>query len=66
MANEGETVTDLLFLIPKITADGEYSHESFGRKALTNLDSLLKSRDITLLTKGLQMAIRNFHRLGGL
>ena len=51
MANEGETVTDLLFLIPKITADGEYSHKSFGRKALTNLDSLLKSRDITLLTK---------------
>ena len=51
MANEGETVTDLLFLVPKITADGEYSHESFGRKALTNLDSLLKSTDITLLTK---------------
>ena len=51
MANEGETMTDFLFLVPKITADGEYSHERFGRKALTHLDSLLKSRDITLLTK---------------
>ena len=48
-----ETVTDLIFLGSKITADGDYSHEIIrhlllGRKAMTNLDSLLKSRDITL------------------
>ena len=50
-----ETVTDFIFLGSKITADGECSHEInfllLGRKAVTNLDSLLKSRDITLLTK---------------
>ena len=51
-----ETVTDFIFLGSKITADGDYSHEIkrrllLGRKALTNLDSILKSRDITLLTK---------------
>ena len=51
-----ETVTDFIFLSSKITADGEYSHEIkrhllFGRKAMTNLDSMLKSRNITLLTK---------------
>ena len=51
-----ETVTDLTFLVSKITVDGKCSHEIkrcllFGRKAMTNLDSLLKSRDITLLTK---------------
>ena len=51
-----ETVTDLNFLGSKITADGDCSHEIkrhflFGRKALTNLDSILKSRDITLRTK---------------
>ena len=51
-----ETVTDFLFLGSKITGDGDCSHEIkrhllLGRKALTNLDSLLKSRDITLLTK---------------
>ena len=51
-----ETVRDFIFLDSKITADGEYSHEIrrhllFGRKAMTNLDSILKSRDITLLTK---------------
>jgi len=51
-----ETVTDFLFLGFKITADGERSHEIkrhllFGRKAMINLDSLLKSRDITLPTK---------------
>ena len=51
-----ETVTDLNFLGSKITADGDCSHEIkrhflFGRKALTNLDSMLKSRDITLPTK---------------
>ena len=51
-----ETVTDLIFLGSKITADGDCSHEIkrrllLGRKAMTNLDSILKSRDITLLTK---------------
>ena len=51
-----ETVTDLNFLGSKITADGDCSHEIkrhflFGRKALTNLDSILKRRDITLPTK---------------
>ena len=50
-----ETVTDFIFLGSKITADGDCSHEIkrhllFGRKAMTNLDSVLKSRDITLLT----------------
>ena len=51
-----EAVTDLIFLGPKITAEGDCSHEIkrllfLGRKAMTNLDSILKSRDITLLTK---------------
>jgi len=51
-----ETVTDLIFLGSKITIDGDYSHEIkrcflLGRKAMTNLDNILKSRDITLLTK---------------
>ena len=51
-----ETVTDFLFLGSKITADGDYSHEIkrcllLGRKGMTNLDSIFKSRDITLLTK---------------
>ena len=51
-----ETVTDCIFLGSKITADGDCSHEIkrrllLGRKAKTNLDSILKSRDITLLTK---------------
>ena len=51
-----ETVTDFLFLGSKITADGDCRHEIkrcllLGRKAMTNLDSVLKSRDITLLTK---------------
>jgi len=50
-----ETVTDFLFLGPKITADGDRSHEIkrrllLGRKAMTNLDSILKSRDVTLPT----------------
>ena len=50
-----ETVTDLIFLGSKITVDNEYSHEIkrrllLERKAMTNLDSILKSRDITLLT----------------
>ena len=53
-----ETVTDFIFLGFKITADGDCSHEIkrhllLGRKAMRNLDSILKSRDITLLT--------NFH-----
>ena len=51
-----ETVTDFIFLGPKITADGDYSHEIkrhllLGREIMTNLDSILKSRDMTLLTK---------------
>ena len=51
-----ETVADFIFLGSKITADGDSSHEIkrcflLGRKAMTNLDSILKSRDITLLTK---------------
>ena len=51
-----ETVRDFIFMGSKITADGDYSHEIkrcflFGRKAMTNLDSILKSRDITLSIK---------------
>ena len=51
-----ETVTDFIFLGSKITADGDCSHEIkrrllLGRKAMTNLESILKSRDITLSTK---------------
>ena len=51
-----ETVTDFIFLGSKITADGDCSHEIkrrllLGRKTMTNLDSILKSRDIALLTK---------------
>ena len=51
-----ETVTDFIFWSSKITADGDCSHEIkrrllLGRKAMTNLDSILKSRDITLPTK---------------
>ena len=51
-----ETVTDFIFLGSKITADGDYSHEIkrcllLGRKVMTNLDSILRSRDITLPTK---------------
>ena len=56
---DGETmeiVTDFIFVGSKITADGDCSHEIkgrllLGRKAMTNLDSVFKSRDITLLTK---------------
>ena len=53
--NTMETVTDFIFLGSKITADGDCSnkiktHLLLGRKAMTNLDSILKSRDITLLT----------------
>ena len=46
-----ETVTDFSFLGSKITADGDCSHEIKRRKVMTNLDSILKSRDITLPTK---------------
>ena len=51
-----ETVTDFIFVGSKITADGDCSHEIkstliLGRKTVMNLDSILKSRDITLLTK---------------
>ena len=51
-----ETVTDFIFLGSKVTADGDYSHEIkrpllLGRKTMTNLDSILKSKDITLPTK---------------
>ena len=51
-----ETVTEFIFLGSKITADGDYSHEIkrhllLGQKAMTNLDSILKSRDITSPTK---------------
>ena len=51
-----ETVADFIFLGSKITADGDYSHEIkrcllLGRKAMTNLDSILQSRDIILPTK---------------
>ena len=51
-----ETVADFIFLGSKITADGDCSHEIkrrllLGKKAMTNLDSILKSRDTTLLTK---------------
>ena len=51
-----DRVTDFIFLGSKITADGDYSHKIkrhllLGRKSLTNLESILKSRDITLLTK---------------
>ena len=53
---DGETVSDFIFLGSKITADCDFSHEIkrcllLGRKTMTNLDSILKSRDITLLTK---------------
>ena len=54
---DGETVADFIFLGSKITADGDCSNEIkrcllLGRKDMTNLDSILKSRDITLPTKG--------------
>ena len=53
---DGETVTDFIFMGSKITADGDFSHEIkrhllLGRKVITNLDSIFKSRDITLPTK---------------
>ena len=53
---DGETMKDFVFLGSKITADGDFSHEIkrhllLGRKAMTNLDCILKNRDISLLTK---------------
>ena len=53
---DGERVKDFIFWGSKITADGDYSHEIkrcmlLGRKAMANLDSILKSRDVTLPTK---------------
>ena len=53
---DGETVSDIIFLSSKITADGDCSHEIkrrllLGRKVMTNLDSIFKSREITLPTK---------------
>ena len=56
MMKKMETVADFIFLVSRITADGDCSHEIkrcllLGRKAMANLDSILKSRDITLLTK---------------
>ena len=53
---DGETVSDFIFLGSKITTDGDCSHEIkrrllLGKKVMTNLDSILKSRDITLPTK---------------
>ena len=52
-----ETVTDFIFMDSRVTADGDCNHEIkrrllLGRKVMTNLDSILKSRDITLPTKG--------------
>ena len=54
--NHGETVRDFIFLGSEINADGDYSHEIkrhllLGRNVMTNIDSILKSRDITLPTK---------------
>ena len=53
----GETVSDFIFWVPKITADGDCSHEIkrrllLGRKVMTNLDSILKSRDNTMPLNG--------------
>ena len=55
---DGEMVADFIFLVSKITADGDCSHEIkrrlfLGRKVMTNLDSILKSRHITLSTKSI-------------
>ena len=56
MGKQWKTVRDFIFLGSKITADGDFCHEIkrhllLGRKAMTNLDSILKSRDVTLPTK---------------
>ena len=62
---DGETMTDFIFLGYKMTADGDCRHEIkrhllLGRKAMTNLDSILKSRNITLPTKGCLIKIMVF------
>ena len=59
---DGETVADFIFEGSKITADGERSHKIkrcllLGRKVMTNLDSILKSRDLTLLIKGVRVGL---------
>ena len=69
-----KTVTDFIFLGSKITADGDCSHEInrrllLGRKAMTNLDSILKSRDITLprkddLVKAIVFPVVMYERVG--
>ena len=61
-----ETVTDFIFFGSKITADGDCSHEMkrcllLGRTAVTNLDSILKSRDMTLPKKSIQSKLQFFH-----
>ena len=63
-----ETVRDFILGASKITTDGDYSHEIkrhllLGRKVMTNLDSILKSRDITLLTKAhiVKAVVSNSH-----
>ena len=61
-----EIVSDFIFLGSKITADGDCSHEMkrrllLGRKVMTNLDNILKSRDITLLTKFCLVKAMVFH-----
>ena len=61
-----ETMADFIFLGSKITADGDFSHEIkrhllLGRKVMTNLDSILKSRDITLSTKVCLVGFSNSH-----
>ena len=61
-----ETVSDFIFLCSKITADGDYSYEIkrhllLGRKVMTNLDSVLKSKDITLSTKVCLVKAMVFH-----
>ena len=60
-----ETVSGFIFLGSKITADGDYSHEIkrcllLGRKVMTNLDSIFKSRDITLLVCEMSAIVRYF------
>ena len=60
-----ETVTDFIFLGSKITADGDYSHEIkrcllLGRKTMTNLDSVLKSRDLSGIQKNVNLEPRRW------
>ena len=60
-----EALTDFIFLVSKITADSDYSHEIkicilLGQKAITNINSILKSRDITLPTKVCKVKAMSF------